>query len=342
MTAISRSRRLRQSETGIISLMMTLVIIVVISLIVLGLAQLSRREQRQAADNQLSTQAFYAAESGVNDAQARLSQMIADGNPIPPKTNNCDPTAAPYNFNPNLEPTGGIAYTCLLIDPHPEVLTTELSASSQVLPLEAESGTLGSVELRWTAPDNVTAPVGNCTASNFPPAGSWSCPYGVLRIDLVDVSGGYGRTSLVSNTMSLFISPRNGGSGSASFSSSTKPNRYTAGCDANNCRFTIGGLSGTKYYLRATEIYQSGGVLSIRSPGNKFVGAQAVIDSTGKAQDVLRRIRVALDISGVNKNRTATAPLISGETICKQFWAGVPAWSSDPLGTHSGPDSCTP
>ena len=69
-TMTAMPKRLKQSESGIVSLMMTLVIMLVISLIVIGIAQLSRREQRQALDNQLSTQAFYAAESGVNDAQA--------------------------------------------------------------------------------------------------------------------------------------------------------------------------------------------------------------------------------------------------------------------------------
>ena len=42
--------------------------IVIISLIVLGFAQLARRNQRQTLDSQLSTQTYYAAESGVNAA----------------------------------------------------------------------------------------------------------------------------------------------------------------------------------------------------------------------------------------------------------------------------------
>jgi Tfp pilus assembly protein PilX len=55
-------------QAGMVAIMVTMILMIVISLIVVGFAQISRRNQRQALDRQLSTQAFYAAETGVNDA----------------------------------------------------------------------------------------------------------------------------------------------------------------------------------------------------------------------------------------------------------------------------------
>lgn len=331
-------KRLNRSESGIVSLMMTLVIMLVISLIVIGIAQLSRREQRQALDNQLSTQAFYAAESGINDAQAKLTSILNSGAgaTIPAKTTCGD--QAPYSFaNGVISATDNIAYTCLLIDPHPPQMTVSLGPSAQVLPVEAADGSLGSLTLQWTKPRGITTSVSNCTAANFPATGSWNCPYGVLRVDLVNVGNGtnLNRTSLAGNTMTLFVAPRNGGgAASTSYSAAAQPNRYTASCNASTCNFTVNGLGSSKYYLRATEIYQTGGNLVLTSTGNTFANGQVVVDATGKAQDVLRRIRVALDIAGENQNRTVTAPLISGQTICKQFWA----YSGF---QQAGPDGCT-
>src|ERR1700761_8288581 len=61
-------KRIRRDEQGMVSILVTMIMVIVISLIVIGFAEVSRRNQREALDNQLSTQAYYAAESGVNAA----------------------------------------------------------------------------------------------------------------------------------------------------------------------------------------------------------------------------------------------------------------------------------
>ena len=58
---------------------------IVMSLIVLGFAQISRRNQRESLDRQLSTQAFYAAESGVNDARELITTAAQNNQAIPAK-----------------------------------------------------------------------------------------------------------------------------------------------------------------------------------------------------------------------------------------------------------------
>jgi hypothetical protein len=63
----SRLAGLRR-EGGFVSIIVCMIIMTILSLITIGFAQIMAREQRQALDRQLSSQAFYAAESGVNDA----------------------------------------------------------------------------------------------------------------------------------------------------------------------------------------------------------------------------------------------------------------------------------
>lgn len=330
--AMNRNRRkpIQVNERGIVSIMLTVVIILVVSLIVLGLAQISRREQRQSTDNQLSAQAFYAAESGVNDAAEKLSGMVGMGT-VPDKTT-CGNDAT-YTFSSVIDGAAGISYPCLLIEPNPTDLTLDLSSESQVLPLRISGGAaLGSIKLSWTKPDGIAGNYTSCPSNTdhvFAPNNgfAWSCPYGMLRVDLVATKTAAGaitlnRTSLLNNTMTLFIVPtRAGGAGNATMSFRTGASAAAANGCSTACQLNITGLGGKEYYIRVTEIYRTGGMLTIsRNGGGGFEGAQALIDVTGKAQDVLRRIRVAVDISGSNSNRAAVGAVMSGESVCKQFY----------------------
>lgn len=92
-----------------------------------------------------------------------------------------------------------------------------------------------------------------------------------------------------------------------------------AQCDATACTAHISGLSGTKYYMRVTTLYRANSQLVISADGTNFIGAEATIDSTGKAQDVLRRILVAVDLTGANVRKAPTAGLIVRDSVCKRF-----------------------
>jgi Tfp pilus assembly protein PilX len=65
---IPRKRINIDNESGFASLVVASVLIVVLSLMTVGFAQLMRSNQTSALNKQLSDQAYYAAESGINDA----------------------------------------------------------------------------------------------------------------------------------------------------------------------------------------------------------------------------------------------------------------------------------
>src|SRR5665647_2919352 len=125
MRSATQSSKLNQSQSGMVAIFVTMLMIIVISLIVLGFAQVTRRNQRNTLDSQLSTQAYYAAESGVNDAASDLQRKIVAGAPLPSKTT-CAMLEGSYDFTTKNTLTTDVSYTCLLIDPNPSSLNYKL------------------------------------------------------------------------------------------------------------------------------------------------------------------------------------------------------------------------
>src|SRR5580704_6402782 len=113
-------------EAGIVSIMVTMVMLIVISLIVLGFAEISRTEQRNTTDAQLSVSAYYGAESGINDALAVISAYYPPGQQIPvkPDCNVDNNLADPYHWlNGIVNNNDKVSYTCLTVNPTPITLT---------------------------------------------------------------------------------------------------------------------------------------------------------------------------------------------------------------------------
>ena len=83
--------KLPPNQSGYASFVIALVTVVVISLIVAAFAADSRIEQKNSLASNLSTQAYYAAESGINDAKTVI------GNNAPTPTNGCANPGTSYS-----------------------------------------------------------------------------------------------------------------------------------------------------------------------------------------------------------------------------------------------------
>lgn len=120
---MKQTTKLRNNQSGLVSIVVALVIMSILTLVAVSFAFLTRREQRQALDRQLSTQAFYAAETGVNDAIAALPSLGAGA-----VIDNCQPSTqsqieSAISTSPKLDgPTGVVSYTCVMINPKPTTL----------------------------------------------------------------------------------------------------------------------------------------------------------------------------------------------------------------------------
>jgi Tfp pilus assembly protein PilX len=100
-----RIRNIRHAEQGLVSIVVTMIFLIVLSLIVVGFAQVARREQRESLDRQLSSQAFYAAESGINIAKSAISDSsgtYSSNNAVLNDKGSCGPDGTPPLNNPGV------------------------------------------------------------------------------------------------------------------------------------------------------------------------------------------------------------------------------------------------
>lgn len=329
----------RSSEQGVVSIIVTLVMMIVITLIVLGFAQLSRREQAQSLDRHLSEQAFLAAESGVNDARSAIFKALQAGQPVGQK-DECATTPAPgatnpYAFNPVIDGPNDVSYTCLLVSTKLKTIEQTIAADgkSVSIPLNPTSGNITKVHINWRLPAPPASLVG-CAATvpasgTFPNSGAWPCPYGVLRIDMVPTdTNNLKRSDLLPNQRTAFLYPVTGAGTSVNYGTNSKGIIAGMSCTSTNCSIDINnvgtgsGGSSNKYSMRLSAIY-TGGTFTISGYDGgtpvEFKDSQAQVDATGRAGGVLRRIQVRFSVVPGAGNNNGEYAIQSASSICKRF-----------------------
>ncbi len=314
-------------EQGFISIITASIIMVILTLIVISFSQIMRREQRQAIDRQLSSQAIYAAETAVNDFYAKLQtdpSSIAEENKV------CDVTDWPSTgANGAVYPIEGneASYTCLLWDQTPETIefsnggvTTQRSKIFQIYPkYNATGGSVKDITFSWSGAqiDNaLTLPGGPGCGNRLPTSNPNGVP--ILRLDLLRLPTGdpINTDTVINQTASVFLYPQAScGANSTAYNATLiSPDKkgQTVDVRCNNpgryaCEFTfdtpIGGqpLASDRFYVRVKSIYNDADMsVSATCTGcggggqAELLGAQVAIDSTGKSTDVLRRIDVRI------------------------------------------------
>lgn len=298
----------QRDERGMASFLITLFIMMVIGLIVIGFAQLTRRDQRQSLDRQLSVQANYAAETGVNDA-VRYLQTHPDFEKT--NCNEVSPGQLLSGYNNVLDAPGGVSYSCLLIDSTPgDLMKQDVGFSSNIVfPVRlATNAPITSITFRWAAKSASNTATSCPGAYSYPATRSGSCQIGLLRADIVPYSSSPSRDYLINNLFTVFAHPVVGGATTISYAPApapggSNPTAANGGCSANVCTLTVNGLSSAYYFVRLNSIYALSDVTITANgggAGNELVGAQAVIDSTGNASDVTKRIQVRIPLAGTD------------------------------------------
>ncbi|HSH55663.1 MAG TPA: VWA domain-containing protein [Candidatus Limnocylindrales bacterium] len=333
----------RQSEQGVVSIMVTMVLMVVITLIVLGFAQLSRREQVQTLDRQLSQQAFFAAESGINDARYTIFKALQAGKevqekddcetkPQPPDNN---PTPGnPYPADPRIDAANNVEYTCLLVTTKlPDIQQSLASEGKSVtIPIKPAGGLVNRIHINWRATERPASTTGCSTTATIPTTGSfpknaaggWNCPFGVLRVDIVPTGPGViKRDVLLANQKAFFLYPtRVTHTQTVDYAGPRGAVRAMA-CTIDGCDIDMINVGGsTEYAMRFSSIYK-GGTFTVSAKDAagaplRLQGAQARIDATGKAQNVLRRMQVRVSLLA-DGGVTSEQAIQSGSSLCKRF-----------------------
>lgn len=356
-------KRTNNQEKGLVTLVSVVIIIIIISIITLSLAALTRRNLRQAVDEQLSSQALYAAESGVNAAVKKI-----DSGAINENITSCSETASKIGSQDLADTTtANVKYTCVLVDFTGQDITTEMkNETMKVYPLiDANSSNfVDGLEITWSNQDVPTPSFIDCTTNScLSPFGAWNTNrIGLLRVRLVPYpASGTTRSIIDSNTIDItaypFKMPDINVASTVdplTFSPTSPKSHVVAGtCDAVNktCKITVTGLYNPantdafpgRYYILLYSYYATRTNVVIKGTSKNssgalvptsFSGAQATIDSTGVAGDSAKRLRVKINLDKTSDLSIGT--LNVGNSLCKRFTTSQIGTSPDTSGYPSG------
>lgn len=347
--------RLHKNQSGLVSLTVSIIFILVISIVTTSFAFLMRREARQSLDRQLSTQAFYAAESGLNDA----AKAIEAGGVSP--NNGCDQQSQTGLSNQLDGDT--FQYTCLLIDNAPTELRYDNVGVDETTVVKLDSATdpIKKIRLSWQAAEgyatgaqdvDIFAGSNNHDLPNYEVYGpdnsgqNFAKNTGILRSTVVPITN-YSRASLTSGARTFFMYPNQSGTSSISYSAGDADGSFIDGnCALNNtprnCSAEITNLPGTDVvYLRLSSIYKASSItIEAFNEANEplqLVDTQYQVDSTGRANDVLRRIQAR--IPRTEDYYFPEFALETSEGICKRMLVYQNSVGLDP--SASGEPACS-
>lgn len=346
-------------ENGFASIVIALILIIVLALLTVGFAQLSRREQQTALNKQLANQAYYAAESGINDAYKDiLNGQINIANASP--TACMHPTAG-LTQNQTVNASTGVYYTCLLVNLTPQDIKYDNIATesnryitfSAVDPTTHGPVTLSSLRFQWGSADGQNTFQNGSDVGNFEPvgtnAGQWGSSPAVLEVSITPLSS-FSRAQFSGGAFTVYLYPASSGANSVAYDTTKQGpviSGNCAGSGAYPCSATITGLPGTpgeSYLVRIIDHYDNSNVDFTGSNGGgaiDFANGQAQIDVTGKAQDILKRLQVRVPIGpAYDLPRYA----LEGQDACKRFTTDPASGTQfNPSPSVTDPDSaCQP
>lgn len=331
-----------KNQQGIASMVIVILIMTLLSLIVISMTQNANREQRQALDRQLNTQAFYAAESGVNDARDYYTKYANDpSSPAPGKKTKCDNSetgALLGNQFPHYSSTVGAGvnkYTCVLYDATPNSLVfSDVSTdASVVMPIQDNTGAkIQKLTFTWQRPNNPNYNFSGCPNSGFPQSLN-NCDAGVLRLELINVDDSIinDRTALISNDFLAFLAPSHNATSIPAnpdypngIGTSKQGVSWRGGCTggvSGQCSITINNINQNKFLLHLRSIYNHNSVeITGKTVGGNdilFKNAQLMIDSTGRASDILKRVQVRVPLNNYGNGIYPEFAIQTSNAVCK-------------------------
>lgn len=326
-----RKMQIGRDERGLVSIVVTTFVILIMSILILGFSNYVRREQRQSLDRQLSTQAYYAAESGVN----KIVQQLESGTPVA-TVNTCTPETV----------SADSIITCLLVNTTPTDQIQNVGDSAKVMVIKPANPAdqIATLDISWVdsnQSNKAALPGGDCAPSNsFPASASWPCPIGILRLDIVanQPAGSFDRATLTNSMGSIFLVPSTSPGGAVAYHTTANqgavqkvacsgggggsPEQATCRVSLSIASIPISAIA-EGYSLRLRKIYGNDIVVSVAPKTSTGAAValkdgQIVVDSTGKIADVLRRIQVRLPAQGGDYDAPSFAADIT-DGICKQY-----------------------
>lgn len=310
-----------KNQSGMASIMFAIFMAIILTLLAIGFAVLSRNDQRQTLDRTLSNQANYAAESAINRIQNEYQTNInfVENNDCDGRNNGMEGII--NNLNKNLHVNDNMEaldITCLTWASKLKMLwKSNLNSTPWVVPIIPETGTVDTLRLTWSpaeSPSNSSPTTDEITALTL---ANGNLP--TLRLAAAS-------TGDISNISVIFINPGlsegggalayGTGSGSIANSKCDDPSSsgdwqctidLSIGANWNNGRLSITSLNGSSNV--SIQALSASSVATLTK-------AQAKVDATAKSQDVIRRL-----VAYVSLTRTTWRPsfVVSADGLCKNY-----------------------
>ena len=316
----------QKDQSGMASFLVVSIIVTLLALISFGFSHLADRELRQSLDRELSDQAYYAADSGLNDARSFIASAAGQ---TYSSTSCSPPTNSPY-FVDDLSGGLGVAkYPCVLMTANPKQLVFDVYPDRPISIAVNMSGlkkfyfswqnktyAVGPQALNYTTPSKIYLPSEH---------GLNADATGLLRVGIYPARNGDSNSRLSSNGRNFFMYPNsgNGSVTSVNFNSGgfVKGNCKTGTTNPAYCNTAVDLNSGySTYYISLSANYAPLSVI-IRAATNAGIvgvpGVEGSIDVTGSGSDVLRRIAAYVPL-----NLNSSIPgysLQSMQAVCKLF-----------------------
>jgi Tfp pilus assembly protein PilX len=319
-----------KNQQGIVSLIICLIMIIVVSLIAVGFIQLSSNEQKSALNNQLSQQAYYAADSGING----VLQTIKSTGTVSSQSN----CTNAYNLSANSVLSNNYAsHPCITVDATPSSLKYSINVgTSQVVPIIYDAiptSDLSTINFSWNeagySQSNLVYSSSTCPTSSIPSYSDDTCVASALQVDIEPTNAANLNTEA---QRIYYLFPKH-----ISANPPQQPvnridiSQVSSGIVNVNCADTFAcltsftGLNSPGYYIKVMPIYGTKTILTVTATAGltnvPLSGAQAVVVSTGKAQNVLQSLEAIIDLSGTNPTAPGFA-IQSQNSICADQQGG--------------------
>lgn len=333
------------NQRGAVSIITVVIFATIITIVIGVYARITVGQQRESVTYDLGTRAYFAAESGVQDA----IRAINAGEVAARNENFCTPLkdGSGVDASGKFDTNGNRGYSCQLISTNPVDITGKLNPQIAQMVIEPKSPDPGnySLEISWSPYDtqlggNILVPRPSASKL-FPTLSAWSNSsarqtHPLLRVAAIQhPQGTFSSDQIAQSVFFLNPTPTADAAPTITNNQSAESVITNASCqDASQaspdygCKQTIN-ISGTtffstnKLYLRLASIYGSTKFQVVLKKGTDrvaLVNSQAQVDVTGYAGDVLRRVRQKVPVGfGYLEDLSLDAALVGGEKICKNF-----------------------
>ncbi len=312
------------SENGFAPIIVSIIIVIVLSLLTIGFVTLANNNTKSALNRQLSNDAYYAAETGVNDAVAAITHGYTS-NKTACGLDGVDKSVNGYTYLEN-NLVGGPQdyYSCLLINPTPATLQySSVTPNQPTVALLSTVNSSGNAEVptdivfSWQPSAQVeTAPYQFAPSSYFPncnylgvsgaclpPATNWQIGNepitGILRVALTPIANGSMPTD-TSTTYTAFLYPLNG-SGTINFAPAYSPSTVGANSGlevSGNCSATYTGLNRGPEDC-SVEIPLGGYSAYIMSVRSLYTNSQVTVEALKNNSNLFfRNAQILIDSTG--------------------------------------------